>query len=529
MSSLLPPSKSTKLIGLIAVASVLVAVLATVGIVVALLDDDAQETALQDSLPVVPSSRPQAEFGAKLGEPVEEAAVVIPAPPPTTDATWDELTGKADAEGNVAVIVSLKTRTQPEGLLSSAARADQRQRIRSTERTVLRLVSGEASNVERFEAVPVMALEATPEALADLRNSPVVASVVEDVRIPIPPWPALSDDAIPAVASLSDWWDLDQAGVQRAWEAGYDGRGQAVAILDSGVQSDHPGLAGKVVAEACFSSGGNCPNGKTEQLGDGAAAPCAFAPINCAHGTHVAHTAAGKYGVAREAQILAVQVFSRADAAECQAAGLVNVQVCALSSISDQLSALEYIYNARESFRIAAVNLSLGGGQFFDYCDEQPALDRQAWGFAAWANTLRSVGIATVVSSGNNGYPTAIGSPACNSPVISVGATTIAGGSDAVAEFSNSARMLNLLAPGVHICSAVPGSLWECEGWQGTSMAAPHVTGALAVLRQLQPSVTVPTAQNVLSVSGAAVRDPRNGLVRARINVWDAVVALQNS
>lgn len=529
MSSILRPS-GTKRIGLVVLAIVLVVVVSVIfGAFLNFRDDDAQGTSLEDGLPALPSPAPRAEFGAKRGEPVEEAAVVIPAATPTPDATWDELTEKADAEGDVAVIVSLKTRTQPEGLLSSAARADQRQRIRSTERTVLRLLSGTASEVERFEAVPVMALEATPEALADLRNSPVVASVVEDVRIPIPPWPALSGDAIPAVASLSDWWDLDQTGVQRAWEAGYDGRGQAVAILDSGVQSDHPGLAGKVVDEACFSSGGNCPNGQTEQLGEGAAAPCTFAPENCAHGTHVAHTAAGKYGVARGAQILAVQVFSRAGAAECQAAGLLNVQVCALSSISDQLSALEHVYNARESYRIAAVNLSLGGGQFFGYCDEQPALDRQAWGFAAWANTLRSVGIATVVSSGNNGYSNAIGSPACNSPVVSVGATTIANGSDAVADFSNSAPMLNLLAPGVHICSAVPGSLWECEGWQGTSMAAPHVTGAFAVLRQLQPSVTVPTVQNMLSASGAAVRDPRNGLVRARINVWDAVVALQNS
>jgi hypothetical protein len=47
--------------------------------------------------------------------------------------------------------------------------------------------------------------------------------------------------------------------------------------LDTGVDKTHPFLSGKVVAEACFSNNGNCPNGKTTQIGSGAGVPCTYA------------------------------------------------------------------------------------------------------------------------------------------------------------------------------------------------------------------------------------------------------------
>jgi subtilisin family serine protease len=488
-------------------------------------DDGSTEVALEDGLPVLPAQTLEPAFGTKPAEPVGDAAVVLPSPPPTADATWNALTRAAEANGRVPVIVTLKTRVQPEGLLTSAARSDQRRRIGSLEEDVLRLLSGEVADVERFEAVPILALEATPAALADLRRLPEVASVVEDVAHPIPTSVAVG--GAQADEAPADWWDLEQAGVVDAVTRGYDGTGQTVAIVDSGVRSDHPWLSGKVVTEACFSRGAGCPNGQSQQTGAGAAAPCTYAPADCAHGTHVAHTAAGKYGVARDARILAYQVFSRVDGELCTKYGLDDP--CALTYTSDQLKALQHVYSLRASHRIAAVNVSIGSGKHLAYCDVADAN-----GYAAWAKTLSSVGIATVVSSGNNGYPDALTSPACNSTVVSVGATTMANGADAVPEWSNSAEMLNLLAPGAQICSAVPESSanpeldYECD-WNGTSMAAPHVTGAFAVLRELQPSVTVATAQSMLSASGTPVTDSRNQLVRPRLHVYDALVALNNS
>src|SRR5262249_39364770 len=119
-----------------------------------------------------------------------------------------------------------------------------------------------------------------------------------------------------------------------AYGFGATGQGQAIAILDTGVQSSHPFItAAKVVAEACFSNSAGtgvslCPNGQRSQTGRGAADPTVPACQNmflCSHGMAVAGIAAGlnstpgnpagspANGVARNASIVAVQVFTRFD------------------------------------------------------------------------------------------------------------------------------------------------------------------------------------------------------------------------
>lgn len=124
----------------------------------------------------------------------------------------------------------------------------------------------------------------------------------------------------------------------QAWTEGFDGTGQTVAIVDSGVDAAHPMLAGKVVDEACFSSNASCPNGRTQQSGTGSATPCSYTEDACGHGTHVAGIAAGSwpseglFGVARGARIIAVQVFSRfTSTADCSP----QTTPCALAYTSD--------------------------------------------------------------------------------------------------------------------------------------------------------------------------------------------------
>ena len=121
--------------------------------------------------------------------------------------------------------------------------------------------------------------------------------------------------------------------------------------------------------------------------------------------------------------------------------------------------------------RIAAVNLSLGSNLLSAVCDDEP--------YKAIVDNLREVGIATVVSSGNAGATSAIASPACVSSAVSVGSTTKA---DRLSAFSDVAPSLSLLAPGESIVSSL---LFGGYGaLSGTSMAAAHVTGAFAVVRQ---------------------------------------------
>ncbi len=305
----------------------------------------------------------------------------------------------------------------------------------------------------------------------------------------------------------------------------------------------NPYLAGKVINEACFATNddgtGNCPNGATAQYtsaaggSSGAAAPCSYSSA-CAHGTHVAHTAAGAYGVARGATIVAIR-------ASHPAWDPTSNAYQPSFATSDLGFALWYVHDIlpKTSIYPAAVNISVGNhAQVAGTCD-----DPSTW-VTYEINALKAdFQVPVVVSSGNDNYANGLNWPACNSNAIAVGNTTLtsaSGGVDAVfggvSIGSNTGPTLDLLAPGTDICSAIPKNLdtqdgnangWNC-GWIGTSMAAPQVAGALAILTQKRPAATVDQLLRALQISGntggVAVTDSRNtSVTRTRINVANAV------
>ncbi|MFI9557800.1 S8 family peptidase [Nonomuraea endophytica] len=290
-------------------------------------------------------------------------------------------------------------------------------------------------------------------------------------------------------------------GSDKANEAGWTGKGYTVAVLDTGVDSDHPFLAGRLVGDACFSSNFQnteykseslCPNQQNEQIGPGAANAeterCIAGGVNeCSHGSHVAGIAAGKKtegapanGVAPEAKILPIQVFSRI-VTESVCAGFGVPAPCYLSFNSDQKLALEYLAKVATANNVVAVNMSLGGNKKFTaHCDTGAA-----GAIKPNIDTLAGLGVATVIASGNSAFQNGVSSPACISTAVSVGATD---DGDAVAPFSNRGRLLDLFAPGVGINSSVPNNVYGNKN--GTSMAAPHVAGAFAVVKQAFPAYT---------------------------------------
>jgi subtilisin family serine protease len=368
------------------------------------------------------------------------------------------------------------------------------------------------ARVKRFHHLPYLALTVNEAALETLMGDPTVARIFKDEMY----LPTLAQ-SVPLIHAAS------------AHTAGWTGKGWTVAILDTGVDTTHPFLTGgKVVSEACYSTtdAGQavfslCPNGQMEQVGTGAGVNCSPQIEGCEHGTHVAGIAAGNAagtitpnynGVATGANILAIQVFSEVnDASECR-----HTPPCAKASTSDILKGLERVYELRTSFPIAAVNLSLGGSEkFTSACDAQSPL-------TATIQQLRAANIATVVASGNGGFTDGLSHPACVSAAISVGNTTK---SDAVSPSSNSASFLSLLAPGTAIVSSLPGS--QLGPLTGTSMAAPHVAGTFALLRQAQPSASVSEMLAALQKTGVPIRDPRNGLTTPRIDVQAALDVLR--
>ncbi|MFG2878142.1 S8 family serine peptidase [Streptomyces sp. NPDC048337] len=345
--------------------------------------------------------------------------------------------------------------------------------------------------LQTLSTLPVVTLRVDEAGLEALASQEGVVSVTEDV--PVPP-------------SLDESTALIKA--DKATAGGYDGSGQAVAILDTGVAVNHPFLKDRVIAEACFSSNDSaygatslCPNGTTAQEGPGTAdveaTGCATI-AGCDHGTHVAGIVAGngkditgapKQGVAPGAGIVAMQVFSKfTSSAYCGATA-----PCVLSFTSSQLAAMEKVLALKQGgMPIAAANLSLGSGRYTSACNADPR--------KKVIDDLFAAGVATVVAAGNSGYTNAVSAPACVPSAVAVGSTTDA---DQLSSFSNRGPLLDVFAPGTGIVSSVPGGQFASKN--GTSMASPHVAAAIAVLRQAHGEESLDNLLTLLKSKGKPV------------------------
>ncbi|MFI6324028.1 S8 family peptidase [Nonomuraea sp. NPDC050556] len=331
----------------------------------------------------------------------------------------------------------------------------------------------EADVVLQPVAQPFIVVEGTADELAELADDPRVANVHRDRTFP------------PAAAN-----NLKVIGADRAHAEGATGTGQVVAILDTGIDRDHPAFAGKIVGEACFSAVEQgveslCPNGATSMTGAGAAdaetARCLLDTVNlCEHGSHVAGIASA---VAPGAGIVAVQVFSRVNDEET-----CGEPSCLLAYESSLRLAMDHVASLAGSQPIAALNLSLGGMPYETSCDDDV--------FKPKIDDLLSKGVATVVAAGNE-YFEGASFPGCISSAVTVGASDDA---DAIADFSNRGPLVDVFAPGVDIESAVPDDATAVHS--GTSMATPHVTGALAVLKSRFPGTPIGELVEKLRTTG---------------------------
>lgn len=426
----------------------------------------------------------------------------------------------ASARGSVPVIVELARQgSAGESLRIQQGAAAQVADLRAVQDRVLsRLVAArsnaglrsaqDVARFKRFSYFPGMSLRASAQDVQALLSDPEVLRVHEDVlRKPV------MLDSTARVGMVSGAFQ------------GRTGAGQVVAILDTGIEKTHPYLSGRVVSEACYSTTDSdysstslCPGGAQSSTAVNSGLDCSLSDAGCGHGTMVAGVVAGNThpsyggGMARSAELISIQIYSRIDdGMRCYPAA----SPCILTWLSDELLGLERAYALRSSYRIAAVNMSLGGGASSFFCDSEPEFPIVA--------SLRLAGIATVVASGNDGMTSALSYPACLSNVISVGSTT---DWDTVSTFSNSASMLQLLAPGQDITTTYLSGSYLTRN--GTSFATPMVAGAIATLREQNPQASVDTMLAMLKNTGLGVVDSRNQLLRSRIRVDQAMSGLDS-
>lgn len=409
-------------------------------------------------------------------------------------ATYAELLAKAKATGKVRVIVTLDMDFEPEGRLNRSRAMRQRSTIVRVQDGLRRRLAGAGVQVlYNYKYTPSMALEVDAVALERLLTAPELVAIEEDV---------------PETVALAD--SVGLVGANLAHQLGYTGKGWTVAVLDTGIDSSHDFLKGKVVSEACYStltdgssSTSLCPNGKGTQVGPGSGINCSLATSKCHHGTHVAGIVAGNgpdfSGVAPEATLISMQVY--------YASG-TNIS----SFPSAQKAALERVYELRHDFNIAAVNMSMQGGLYGAPCD---SISRRQI-----IRTLTSANIAVIASAGNFESSIGLAMPACIPEVISVGSVDK---NRQIAATSNSAPFLDFLAPGVAINSSIPGNEFGLQN--GTSFAAPHVSGAWAVLKSKVGGGSVAQVKSALASTGLPMTDVRNGVTKPFIQIQKPLMA----
>ena len=379
--------------------------------------------------------------------------------------------------------------------------------------------AGNVKNYESFYIVNGIAVTGTEMVMNKLATFSEVAKILPNETrqlFPVKTEPMKTEPAKNKKQTTGTVeWNIERVGAPAVWNMGYDGTGVVVASIDTGVQWDHPALKEKY--RGYNPANPNEPNNEFNWFD--AVRGQAMPYDDIGHGTHTMGTMVGStddrvIGMAPGAKWITVKAFTEAGGTDV-----------------DLLEAGEWILapkdrnnNPHPEMAPDVVNNSWGGG---------PGLDE--W-YRPMVQNWRAAGIFPEFSAGNTdmfnpGGPGSVASPANYPESFATGATDR---NDHLASFSLQGPSPygeikpEVSAPGVNICSSVPGSQYDCT-YSGTSMAGPHVSGAVALMLSADASLSVDEIEQILLDTATPKTDsqfpesPNNGYGYGLLDALSAV------
>lgn len=478
------------------------------------------------------SSSPNGGIVAHVRSTISQLAGVMRALDTDTSGKGSDSKG---SDSNVIVIMKLPSAHFYDSKDAPSDRASKRQNFNKAKASIEASLGGGGRVTQDLPIINGLALTVSPSALDGLEHNPNVERVEPDLEVE-----AVLDSSAAAINALAASQVSDRSGNP------ITGKGVQIAIIDTGVDYTNPELGGCLGSTCKVVGGYDFVNNDADPMDDQG------------HGTHVAATAAGVgrtgttpslSGVAPGASILAYKVLNSSGS------GTFSNVIAGINRAVDPNN------DGSTADHADIISMSLGarcGSTYSSSCGPNDSV-------SIAVDNATAAGVVSAISAGNSG-PSAstVGSPGAAASAITVAAACSPHGdlktsycadsnNTPIASFSSRGPVIyqgidyqkpDIAAPGVMICAARWGASFSSSPTcfdtahvriSGTSMAAPHIAGVLALYKQAYPESTPKSLKDLIKSTaidlggGATYKDEGAGMVNASIPLLVAIPANCNA
>ncbi|MBT4352824.1 S8 family serine peptidase [archaeon] len=419
---------------------------------------------------------------------------------------------KINNEKEIKVVVMLKDETtiKSNSAIGKINSLDKKKNtVQSAQKKILPFLNKNNIKIDHeFETINGFTAIVNQDGLNELLNNPNVLKIEIGEKLK-----TMLDISAPIINS-SSFWDINIS------NSTINASKETICVIDTGINYTHAALGG------CLGPTCKVLGGINYCVDDDCSTENSDPDDNYGHGTHVAGIIASTdtqfRGVAYGSNLISMKVLNSTGGA---------------NDFTDLLRAVDWCVANKNTYNISVITMSLGTSTTYpDACDSSYTA------FTTAVNEALDQNILVIAASGNSGNETGISWPACITNVTSIGASNDV---DSVPSFSNGGPLLDLYAPGENINSTIitnpkSGILSSCGTdkdfceLDGTSMAAPHVAGAAALLinfkRLENGSILTPNEiKQIFTTTGDNITDTKNNNKTPRINLSAALQSIDDS